>query len=77
MNIKATHEIHGMLFGTIQIIELPDDIVFVLTADDAPWGDIERKTDSHWARIEAPTLSELVTECERQGLSDIEPVCEL
>ncbi len=72
MHIKATHQEHGIVFGTIDILRLPDDIVFVLHLDSAP---LSRTPDDYfWIIIEQPTLSELVSESERLGLSDIEPL---
>ena len=72
MRIKATHQQYGALTGTLDIIPLSEhEHVFALYADNVypkPLWDIPLFT------IEQPTLSALVAEAERQGLSDIEPV---
>lgn len=68
IQIAAQHERHGLVIGTLEVVTLPDDIVFVLKANTM------LTPDNHRFTIEQPTLSELVAEADNQGLSDIGPL---
>ena len=77
MIVKATHEKHGLIYGTLSVLVLSDDeTVFSLLLDDASFSDTKKTSpDKFWVTIEQPTLSDVVTEAARLGLSDIQPLC--
>jgi len=75
MLVQATQEKIGTVYGTLTKLELPDDtIVFSLLLDDAPAGARKQTSpDNWWATITEPTLSDVLEEATRLGLSDIRP----
>lgn len=71
IRIAAQHEKHGLVIGTLDVITLPDyaGSMFVLKVGAVFTTDKQT--------IQNYTLSGLVAEAERQGLSGIEPIIEL
>ena len=75
MRVKAKHEKTGWIYGTLTHLQLSDDnVVFSLLLDNAQFSDLEKKEpDILWITIEQPTLSDLNSEIEQLGLSDLQP----
>ncbi len=76
MLVKVKHEKeNGWIYGTLSQIRLSDvETVFCMLLDTGDFGDLSGLRESgNWWSIEGETLSDVCSEAERQGLSDIRP----